>query len=392
MASQANVIEYSDSSPDIMVPLLREDFPEIVRVTRGYKYSSEKIVLQYGEKNFYQSGIYVDSEFLQIFTFPLIAGNSKSALNDPGSMVISETVAQKLFGSENPIGKTVTYREKYKKYDVQITGVLKDIPQNSHLQFDFLLPFKTLSSDKRNSYMFNTWDVANFTTYVETRTPEAKGTIEEKFPSFIARHREISEEEAKKSVQAVLQPLNDIHLRSRIRGNLASNYEIKYVYLYSSIAFIILLIACVNYMNLTTARSITRAREIGIRKVVGVNRKQLIIQFIGESMLTAVMAAGIALLLVKYLLPRFNTLIGTDLQINYAENVSLLLLILGTTILEGLASGSYPAFVLSAFHPSHILKDQTASGKRGVKLRNALVVVQFSASIVLIISTIIIYA
>ena len=389
--ADANVIEYGVHSPDIMVPLLVKDFPEIVRVTRYMNFFGDKTVLQRDDTNFFQNGLFADSEFLQIFTFPLLKGDAATALNEPNCIVITESVAQKLFGPADPLGETLTCRSNYKKYEVKITGVTADTPTNSHLQFDYLLSFKTLSSDKSTSYMFNTWNVGNFIIYMETINPQAKFSIEEKFPAFISRHREISEEEAKRLIQVKLQPLKDIHLKSRIRRALSTNYEIKYVYLFSSIALVILLIACVNYMNLTTARSTSRFKEIGIRKVVGANRKQLIKQFIGESVLTAFLATGIALALVRLLLPRFARLIASDLQINFLENPTLLFLIIGTTLAVGAASGVYPALVLSAFQPFHVLKGQDSSRKRGSLLRNVLVVIQFSASLVLIIGTMIIF-
>ena len=389
--AEANVIEYGMHSPDILVPLLKKDFPEIVRVTRYKELFGEKTVLQREDKNFFQSGIYADSEFLNVFTFPLLKGDPATALIEPNCMVITDSVARKLFGTADPLGETIICRSNYRKYAVKITGVAADTPANSHLQYDYLLSFKTLSSDKSNSYMFNTWNVGNFTIYVETINPQVKTSIEEKFPAFISRHRDISEEDARKTIEVKLQPVADIHLKSRIRRALATNYEIKYVYLFSSIALVILLIACVNYMNLTTSRATSRAKEIGIRKVVGANRKQLIKQFIGESVLTASLATGIALILVRLLLPRFATLIGSDLQINYLQNPTLLLLIIGTMLTVGLAAGVYPALVLSAFQPTRVLKGQASYRKRGSRLRNVLVVIQFSASIVLIIGTMVIF-
>lgn len=391
-SSEAGAVEYSDGIPDVVVPLLVKDFPEIVRATRYFSYTTDKAILQNENKIFYQKGLYTDSEFLQIFSYPLVEGNPEAALDNSNCMLISENVAHKLFGNSSPIGKSIVYRERNTKYDISITGVFRNIPLNSHLQFDYLLSLKTLSSDKRNSYMFNNWGVGNFKVYVETVTPQVRQAVVEKFPAFLSSHLGIPEDQAKKELDVFLQPIKDIHLKSRIRGELSSNLEIKYVYLFSSIAFIILLIACVNYMNLTTARSTTRAKEIGIRKVVGANRRQLFKQFIGESLLTASIATGIALLLIDLFLLRFNTLIGIDLRVNYLENGTLLMLIIGTTLLVGVASGIYPALVLSAFHPSRVLKEQASLGKKGSLLRNILVVIQFSASIMLIIGTVIIFS
>jgi len=389
--AESDVIQYSKDNPDVMVPLLQEDFPEIVRATRYLDFLSKSTILQYGNKIFIQDGLYTDTNFLEMFSFPLIEGHRERALDDPNSIIISQTLAQKLFGNEDPLGKILIHRDRRKKHEVKITGIIEDPPLNSHLHFDFLLSVQSLISEKAYAYMFNTWDVGNFTIYVETRFPQDKIVIEEKFPAFTARHMGISEEEAKQTFQIVLQPVADIHLKSRIRGELSTNYEMTYVYLFSSFAFIILLIACINHMNLTTARTSTRAQEIGIRKVVGANRTQLILQFLGESFLTAVIATVISLLLAGFLLTKFNHLIGTPLEIKDLKNTGLLFWIVGTTFGVGIASGLYPAFVLSAFQPSHVLKEKSNSRKGRTVLRNALVVTQFTASIILIIGTLIIY-
>jgi len=232
--------------------------------------------------------------------------------------------------------------------------------------------------------MFNTWDVANFHIYLGLTGSEAKSDLEEKLrASAIGRGAQ--------NMEFKLQPVKDIHLRSSIAGELETNNEVRYVYLFTSIALIILLVACINAMNLATARSSTRAREIGIRKVTGANRRQLFQQFIGESMFMAVLAMILALALIKFMLPVFSRLMGIELMVNYADNPTILILILMTTFFVGLFSGAYPALILSTLPPVLSLRDYKVSGKKGQRLRNFLVIAQFSASIILIICTLIVF-
>lgn len=382
---------YNDTNPELLAPLLKSEFPEIINSTRIYKSSAtEKAVLQKEDKMFYADGVYADENFLNILTYPLVTGIRAEVLKGPNSVVLTESQAQKLFGSEDPLGQTIAYREKFRTYDVKVTGVIEDLPEATHLKFDYLLSMETLSSDKRNSYMFNTWDVWNFHTYVELIPNTTRAVVEAKIPLFMKNYfsnKNVSTDD----VNVMLQPVTDIHLRSQIRGDRATNNEIRYVYLFGSIALIILLIACVNYMNLTSARAAVRAKEIGIRKVTGAFRRQIFHQFMGESIFTVLMAAGLALGLVHLLLPRFRTLITTDLHINNLQNPSLLFIILGAVVLTGILSGIYPAAVLSSFRPVTVMRGQTSSGKKGSFLRNVLVVFQFCATIILLVGTLVIF-
>jgi len=381
---RSNVEEYSAGTPELLAKALTDSIPEIVNATRIMKPWTKKAVLQNNEKSFYETGLYADGNFLSIFSFPLIKGNKIESLASPNSIVISESAAKKLFGNEDPIGKTIEYKERHKQFNLHITGVLKNPPPNSHLQFDYLISVPTLIADKSNSFMINTWDVGNFITYVEVKKGSKKAIVEGKFPSFLKKYEQ-------KGYQLYLQPLKDIHLRSHFERETSTNNEMKYIYLFISIAFVILLIACINYMNLATARAVTRSKEIGIRKVAGANRTQLFKQFIGESFIVALLALGIALVLIKLSLPYFCSLVGIDIQINYLHNTALMILLILTVMFVGIASGSYPAIVLSALKPVSVLRDFVRSGKKGSRMRNIFVVVQFSASIILIIGTIIIF-
>jgi len=390
--TRKEVIEYTTGSPEPLAAALIDDIPEVVNATRIMKPWAPKTVLQYGEKRFFEKGIYADHNFLNIFTFPLVKGDSRKALVEPYTIVISENVAQKLFGKNDPMGKTIVYRERSSRYDLKVTGVAEPVPQNSHLQFDYLISVETLVQDKSKKWMINVWNVGNFTTFVELAKNASTAEVEKKICAYTAQRTEANPEELK-GYAIALQPIKDIHLRSQIRDRdqESSRMEIRYVTLFMSIALVILLIACINYMNLTTARSATRAREIGIRKVVGANRKQLFKQFIGESCFITLLSMGIALLLIHAVLHWFRSLIGIDLPVNYLKNSSFLISIIASWLFISLFAGSYPALVLSATNPINVFKDFATSGKKGSAFRNLMVVVQFTASIVLIVGTIVIF-
>ncbi len=383
---EPDVTEFSNHTPELLAEALAAEFPEIERATRGREAFTDRAIIQFQDKNFYQIGIFADSEFLKIFSFPLLEGDPDRALEAPRSIVLTKKVAEKLFGGGDPLGRVVVYKEKYRRYDMTVTGVVEDVPKNSHLQFDYIISHATTVAEEKDGYMIGNWNVWNYATYVELTSSDARSGIEEKFPAFLARQGQEGGRDA-----FFLQSIEDIHLRSQIRGERATNNQIRYVYLFLSIALIILLIACINYMNLVTARSMTRAKEIGIRKVAGANRRQLIKQFIGETLLVTVFALGLSLLLVRFLLPYFNLLVGTELGMGALTQTSLLFLIVGTVLFVGIASGTYPALVLSALKPVNVLKEFGASGKKGAGLRNVLVVFQFSASIVLIASTLVVF-
>ena len=385
-----DIVEYSAHSPEPLAAALIEDIPEVLKATRIMKPWGDKTVLQYGEKRFFEKGIYADHSFLDIFTFPLQKGDPKKALVDPNAIVISKNIAQKLFGNSDPLGKTIVYRESSSKYDLKVTGVVEPVPPNSHLQFDYLISVETLVADKRKSYMIGVWNVGNFTTFVEL-TENASVTEAQKKILALSAQRSGAESESLEGFEVALQSIQDIHLRSQIRGQESSRMEVRYVYLFMSIALVILLIACINYMNLTTACSATRSREIGIRKVVGANRKQLFKQFVGESCFITLISMGIALLLIRAALPWFRSLIGVDLPVNYLKNFSFLISIIGSWLFISLVAGSYPALLLSATKPINVFRDFATSGKKGSIFRNLLVVVQFTASVVLIVGTIVIF-
>ncbi len=362
------------TSPGKLAPALVNDFPEVLRASRIKRIEStiscDDII--FTEKKFF----YTDPEFLKIFTFPLIFGDPETALKEPYSLLITEKIAEKYFGNENPLNKTLLINNRN---DYQVTGILKNPPNNSHFTFDFLASISTLDEN-----VFR-WNSTNYIgTYIQLQKHSNPDKLENKLPEFLRKYMGENT-----FWRFHLQPLTSIHLHGNIDHEIEVNSDIKYIYIFSAVAFLIMLIACFNYMNLSTARSANRTKEIGVRKVFGAERKQIIRQFIFESMIFAVIAFFISILLIKLFLPTFNLLIDRNLEFAFFHNGKILLGLVILTILVGIISGSYPAFFLSTFHPIHVIKGKQILKSASV-FRNSLVVFQFVISIVLIISVLII--
>jgi putative ABC transport system permease protein len=373
--------EFGKNHPSRLAGLFKAEFPEVRHAARVYARMDIPAVLRVEERALTQRGIIVDQDFLEVFSFPLLKGDKSTALVAPASIALTASTALRLFGTEDPIGRTISFREGSRGFDVAVTGVVADPPRNSHLRFDYLLSLASLESDQRNAYMFDNWGVGNFFIYVELAGPGHREAVERGFAAWLAKSRP---EELGAGFRVFLQPVEDIHLFSNIRGELSTNNEIRTLRLFFAIAVITLLIAAVNYVNIVTARSSTRAREIGIRKATGASRRQLFDQFIGESVFFAAAALLAALVLVRFALPRFGAIAGVDLRPEDLATGSFLFWIAGAALLTALVSGAYPALVLSAFPPARVLRGQAASGGTGRGLRNLLVIGQFVASIVLI--------
>ena len=338
-------------------------------------------LMKYGDRQFEEKGVYcADSTFLEVFSFPLIKGDKKTALNSPNNILITQRAAKKYFGNEDPMGKVLS---RYGSEKFTVTGVLADIPENSHLQFDFILPsrfFKRTSND----FVNNVWDNFNYYVYVQlaenSPLPKANKQVND-----IMRTNE-----KELNIHLSLQPLHDIHLHSNFLGDVEGNGNIQYVRIFSLVAIIVLIVACINFMNLATARSSRRAKEVGMRKVAGAKRLQLIRQFLGESVMIAFIALIIAIGIVWLLLPAFNNLAGKQIELDISRT-NLLVLLPGIALVTGLISGSYPAFFLSSFQPVKVLKGAFSFGNRGVWMRNGLVVLQFVISISLMVSAFVVY-
>lgn len=380
-----------NSSEHPLAAALKKDFPEVVKATRVKK-NDEVGVVESGTQSFYEEGIYfADQDFLDIFSFPLRSGERSTALKEPFSVLLTQEMAEKYFGDENPMGKTIKIKEWYsqKKYDYKVSGVLKNIPKNSHFTFDFLISYNTLYSLKKGGKnSVETWSYFEPKTYIKLNTQADPRGLEEKFPAFLKRYKG----ESAKSEIMHLQPLTDIHLGGNVKFELETNSDMRIIYMFSAIAFFILIIACLNYINLSVAQSSKRAVEVGMRKVVGAGKSQLIRQFLGESLIFSVFAFLISLVVIDLVLPIFNSLMERDLTLDLLNNLDLLFIFLGITFFMGLLSGSYPAFLVSSFQPAQIIKGNIKIGsKKSAVFRNSLVVVQFAISIILLIGTFVIH-
>jgi len=382
-------------TPAPLAETLVRDFPEVETATRLFTFFGEGLVA-YGEKRFTEPRIYFgDSTFFNVFSIPLLAGDMKTALARPNTVVLAQTAARKYFGEENPLGKTMAMNNGF---DVQITGVMGDIPANTHFHCDFLISLATTRMSRNPSFISN----INFHTYLVLRDGASPPALEEKFPEAIRLYA--SAQIATRFGQSyaerlaagyetkwALVPITDIHLRSQREYEIEPNGNIATVYLFASIAAIVLLIACINFMNLATARSASRAKEIGIRKVIGSNRLQLLRQFLTESLLLSFLALLVALVLVELLLPIFNQLAGKQIETSFFANGTAIAILLGVTLLVGLLAGSYPAVVLSSMRPALVLKSASSVNKSGAWIRRGLVVFQFAISVALIAGTVIVH-
>lgn len=362
-------------TPAPLSAVLKNEFPEIETTTRVL-FTFNKLLFNYKDQRFYESnGLYVDPEFLSMFSFSLAAGQADMALKDPNSIILTKNLAQKYFGSEDPVGKSI----KVNNYNLVVTGIFEEIPRQSHLQFDFLIPAERLRMDAPER--FEPWGNNWLRTYVMLKPNSDYRQVTEKISGVIKKHNEQSKTEL------FLQPMTDIYLRTDFNQTPS---RMNYVYTLSAIAALILLIACINFTNLSTARSIKRSREVGLRKVVGADRFQLVRQFLGESFFLTLISMGVALVLIEIVLPFFNDLTGKSLNMRLFDS-GMGLMLLFMVIVTGILSGMYPAFVLSGYQPVQVLKGAFQKSAKGVRLRQILVTVQFSLSIALIISAAFIY-
>lgn len=362
------------STPHGLAPSLEKEIPDIKNISRYSRLRG--LLFRYGEKAFFELNVKaVDPSFLQMFTFPLLKGDINTALSTPQSIVISEKVAQKYFENEDPIGKTITINNKD---SYQVTGLIKNVPHNSYLQFDALLPYEFL---RRQGINIENLDTNEIETYVQIHPNVSKKQVDQKISGYFkARIKESNSE-------LELIAYTRLHLFEYF-GYQKGGGDIKYVYIFSIIAIFVLLMACINFMNLTTARSVNRAREVGLRKVMGALRSHLIRQFYGEATIFSIIALISALVIVQLLLPSFSTLTGKVITFQVIGVNTILLLLLGIALFTGMVAGSYPALFLSSFQPVKILN--RISDKSNNRFRRTLVVIQFILSVFLTIGTIVV--
>jgi len=367
-------------------PALVNDYPEVVDYTRLNP--PHNSLFAFGDEKYYEDDIlFADSSFFQIFTIPFIFGDPETALEVPRSIVLTESVATKYFGEEYPVGKVLRYNDQA---DLTVTGVCEDYPDNSHFTFQALISFSTMVEFQGEEWM-STW--GNFAMYNYIMLDEQANleSLNAKMPDFFMKYMSEEIQEADISFEIDLQPVTSIHLHSDLMAEIGSNSDIRYIYILTAITLFILILASINFMNLSTAKSANRAREVGIRKVVGSTRQNLVRQFIGESVIISLISLFITFFLIELILPAFNDITGKDLDMQYILDWQLTLGFILLAIVVGIFAGSYPAFYLSAFNPIRVLQGRLKAGSSNSLLRNALVFIQFTVSITLIIGTVVIY-
>ena len=384
----SNDFSQTAQSPTAWGPDLQKDYPEVVNFVR-MKPPNQKWMVGRDGRKFYEKGVaFVDSTVFEVFTIPLVRGNAETALAAPFKMVISEAMAAKYFPGEDPMGQTITLDSQF---DFEITGIMKDMPRSGHFHFGFLPSISTLTQVPiyGNTEFLNQQFPAIYT-YLLLQPGTPSSVLEAKLPDFIETYvgAQFPLDDLGIEVKAFLQPLTSIHLHSQRESEIAPNGDIATVYIFLAIALFILLIASINFMNLATARSASRAKEVGMRKVVGAQREHLIGQFLGESVLLGLVALVVAGGLVWLAVPEFNALTGKDLTAASLINPLMVLALVGVAVTVGLLAGSYPALFLSGFRPAAVLKGELRAGAgRGTWLRKGLIVFQFFISIGLIVST-----
>lgn len=367
-------------SPTALLPLLQRNFPDVETGVRIYNPSAwNPYIVRKGEKLFQEEKFfYADSSFFQVFSFVLLRGNPSTVLTEPNTVILTESMAKKYFGKEDPLGKTIQVNNRN---EYVITGLMEDVPTNSLIQFDFIGSFSSLDASKTQI-----WWSANYGTYVLLAPSTNVQSLTQKTETLVKKELASELTNPGDYVKYNFIPLPDIYLRSDMRESVRVS-DIQYVYIFGSIALLMLVIACINYINLSTARAADRAKEVGIRKVAGALRRQLFFQFIGESTFITLLSLATAFLIAKLSLPAFNAISGKD----FASGMIFSPTFIGVALLVGLfialIAGSYPALAITSYKPVRVLKGNFRTSGKGVWLRQTLVVFQFCISIVLIIGT-----
>ena len=378
-----------------MARAMLNDYPEVLHATRVTQMGAW--LIRFGENKFNEDGVlFADSTFFDVFDFKLLQGDPKTALVRPRSMILTEEFAKKYFGKQNPMGQKMIVEADTILYTV--TGVVQNIPDNSHIKFDILASLSSYPGQANSQQ----WVSHNFYTYIVVREGTDKVALQNKFQGMVAKYvgpqiQKIlgySIDDFKKAGNDFsygLVPLKDIHLKGPTQYNLEPIGSLTTVYIFAVIALLILIVAIINYVNLATAKSAGRAKEVGVKKVAGVNKSGLVIQFLGESLIIVTIAAILAVLLVYAFTPLFNQLIGKELSISLFDSFMGFLSLIALIIIVGISAGFYPAFVLASFNPVDVLKGTLNPGSMSKKLRGLLVVFQFTVSTVIIIGSIVVY-
>jgi putative ABC transport system permease protein len=370
--------------PAPLGPALLDQFPEVARAARFHDYGTR--IISYREKLYEEPDFFhADPDLFDVFTIPVLRGNPESWLQVPFSVVITEEMAAKYFGDEDPLGQTIQVDNNH---TYTVTGIVKKMPENSHFKFNMIGSISSLEKIRGD---LNMWMGFNYRTYILLEGKPSLEEITQKYNALLLANIPEQFKQLGAEVEIFLQPLRSIHLQSGLEGEMEPPGNPAFIRILATIALFILLIACINFMNLSTAQSSRRAREVGMRKVLGAHRGKLIGQFLGESLLLSFISLAIAIILIYALLPVFNQLVSKELVFDPSQNGIVLLGLLGITVLAGLLAGAYPALFLSAFVPLEVLKSRFKAGKGHRFFRNGLVSLQYIISIALIISTFVIF-
>ena len=380
-------------TPSPMAFTVKDKFPEVEEAVRINAW--DETIIRYEDRTFVEDAfIAADSTFFKVFTAPLIKGNPNTALTKPHTVVITQSTARKIFGNQPAMGKSIKVGSHETYHEV--TGIMKDMPRTSHFDCNMVGSFITSDRSSQGNWLSN-----NLATYLLLARNTSANQVEDKFPDLLRKNAgPILEEflglsfdeflEKGNRYAYHLQPLTEIHLNPEIEGGMKPAHDKKYIYIFSVVALMLIVIAAINYMNLSTARASNRAKEVGLRKVAGSTKRMLVRQFLTESVIMAFMALILAVIIVQVLLPYFNNLINTSLTLNYIDQWYYIPVLLALALLIGLLAGSYPAFYLAAFRPTSVLSGDVKSGARNKRIRSTLVVSQFVISAALILGTIVI--
>ncbi|HZY25239.1 MAG TPA: ABC transporter permease, partial [Bacteroidales bacterium] len=378
-----------------MAQAMLKDYPEVLAATRVNRLGAW--LIRFGENKFNEDGVlFADSTFFSVLDFKLLKGDPKTALVRPRSMVLTQKYAKKYFGNQDPMGQKMIVEADTILYTV--TGVVQDVPDNSHMKFDMLASMSTYPGQANSQQ----WVSHNFYTYIVVKDGTDPAKLQEKFQGMVTKYvgpqiQQIlgySIDDFKKAgndFRYVLEPLKDLHLKGATQYGLEPMGSLATVYIFAVIAILILIVAVINYVNLATAKSAGRAKEVGVRKVVGAYKSGLISQFLGESVIIVTLATILAVILVYALTPSFNQLIGKQLSVGIFDNISGIGILIGLVLIVGISAGFYPAFVLASYNPVEVLKGTMSPGSMSKRLRGLLVIFQFTVSIVIIIGSIIVY-
>ena len=384
------------SSPPPLAIAMAEEMPEVENSCRLWAW--DDVIVRYEDHAFTEDNFYlVDSNFFEVFTFELVRGNKKTVFQDPESIVLTETLAKKYFGDEDPLGKILTVANH--KQAMKVTGVAEDPPHNTDIQFNFLLPIYSQQSMRTNTRWINNFLRTYFKVYPGADLSRVQAKLQEMVINNVGPEIEQSlgmsmeqlQEQDEGEYGFIVQPIQDIHLKSDLQFELEPTSDIKYLYIFGAIGLFILVIGSINFMNLSTARSAGRSREVGMRKTFGGLRNHLIFQFLIESVIYTLVAAFLSIIVFIILLPEFNLLSAKSILASSLLNPWMIAGLVVILIFVGLLAGSYPAFYLSKFGITEVFQGKVAKGMKGGRIRGALVVLQFTISIFMIICTTIVY-